>query len=373
MRGAVLSAAASLLLVAAAEPASAGQIDCGDVITGDVVLGADLSNCPNNGLVIGADGVTLDLNGHTIDGDGTPFAACGKELCDAGIASERHDGLRVIGGVVRDFAVGAFAAGGKHIRFLRLRAKRNEFFGMFLFDVSRSKIRKSSGSRNPKPDGDGLGIFGSRRVRVLNSVFRRNFSLGVHVEDSTRIELRGNLFEKNAGPGMSLSQANRNEVRHNRCVDNAACVVVGSGNGNVITRNRVIGGDDGFGVEDASRNRVLRNRVHDVDGSGIYLGLLQPALGGDHNLVQNNTVRRTGGDAIVVRPKAGHSVLRGNTARRADQDGVDVGSASTLLANNLATGNRDLGIEAAPGVTDGGGNRASDNGDPRQCVGVSCG
>ena len=32
----------------------------------------------------------------------------------------------------------------------------------------------------------------------------------------------------------------------------------------------------------------------------------------------------------------------------------------------------DSGIEAVPGVTDGGGNRASGNGQPAQCLGVVC-
>jgi hypothetical protein len=34
--------------------------------------------------------------------------------------------------------------------------------------------------------------------------------------------------------------------------------------------------------------------------------------------------------------------------------------------------NADLGIEAVPGVTDGGGNRATGNGNPLQCVSITC-
>jgi hypothetical protein len=44
---------------------------------------------------------------------------------------------------------------------------------------------------------------------------------------------------------------------------------------------------------------------------------------------------------------------------------------ATLTAN-VADHNRDLGIEAADAVTDGGANRARHNGDRRQCVNVSC-
>jgi dipeptidyl aminopeptidase/acylaminoacyl peptidase len=42
------------------------------------------------------------------------------------------------------------------------------------------------------------------------------------------------------------------------------------------------------------------------------------------------------------------------------------------LARNRANRNADLGIEAAEGVIDGGGNGAAGNGDPRQCAGVAC-
>ena len=36
--------------------ASASHVSCGDTITADTTLDSDLLNCPNNGIVIGADG-----------------------------------------------------------------------------------------------------------------------------------------------------------------------------------------------------------------------------------------------------------------------------------------------------------------------------
>jgi hypothetical protein len=42
------------------------------------------------------------------------------------------------------------------------------------------------------------------------------------------------------------------------------------------------------------------------------------------------------------------------------------------MTNNRALRNRDLGIEAVRGVIDGGANRASGNGDKRECVNVRC-
>jgi hypothetical protein len=56
----------------------------------------------------------------------------------------------------------------------------------------------------------------------------------------------------------------------------------------------------------------------------------------------------------------------------ADDDGIDVDSSATTLIGNHAVHNGDLGIEAVPGVTDGGGNHAAANGNPAQCTNVDC-
>jgi hypothetical protein len=47
--------------------AQASHVSCGDTITADTTLDSDLVDCPNNGIVIGADDITLDLNGHMIE------------------------------------------------------------------------------------------------------------------------------------------------------------------------------------------------------------------------------------------------------------------------------------------------------------------
>ena len=76
-------ASLAVVLLAVAAPGSMGggrtpasHVSCGDTITADTTLDSDLIDCPNNGIVIGADDITLDLNGHRIDGDGTEFEAC---------------------------------------------------------------------------------------------------------------------------------------------------------------------------------------------------------------------------------------------------------------------------------------------------------
>jgi len=46
--------------------------------------------------------------------------------------------------------------------------------------------------------------------------------------------------------------------------------------------------------------------------------------------------------------------------------------SSVVLTRNTANDNGDFGIEAVLGVTDGGGNKASGNGNPLQCLNVFC-
>ena len=84
--------------------AQTAPLSCGDTITVDTTLDRDLLDCPNNGIVIGADDITLDLNGHTISGDGKPFKACPeREICDVGVLNDGHDGVTVRNGSVGQF------------------------------------------------------------------------------------------------------------------------------------------------------------------------------------------------------------------------------------------------------------------------------
>ena len=68
-------AVAGVIVLGGGKAAAVQQLSCGDTITTDATLHHNLVNCPNNGIIIGADNVTLDLNYHRIDGDGTAASA----------------------------------------------------------------------------------------------------------------------------------------------------------------------------------------------------------------------------------------------------------------------------------------------------------
>ena len=72
-RPTILAITALVGAIFALAPGAAQAADpaCGDTITTDTTLHADLVNCPGDGLVIGANNITLNLNGHRSTGLGT--------------------------------------------------------------------------------------------------------------------------------------------------------------------------------------------------------------------------------------------------------------------------------------------------------------
>src|SRR5215212_4440189 len=189
-------AVVGVVVLGGGKAAAVQQVSCGDTITTDATLHHNLVDCPNNGIVVGADNVTLDLNGHLVDGDGTPAAGCNpqNEICDVGVDIEGHDGVAVVHGSVREFAFGVFVGRARHNRVLGISSSRNLRFGFVVAKSARSVVRNSSGSNNPPPEGDGMGLFGAHHVRILHSSFRHNAQPGIHLADSSHNLIKGNVF-----------------------------------------------------------------------------------------------------------------------------------------------------------------------------------
>jgi hypothetical protein len=119
---------------------------------------------------------------------------------------------------------------------------------------------------------------------------------------------------------------------------------------------------------------LARNKVARSLNANIRLEAFAGATRG--NVVRANRVRAAGVDGIQVNVEhvgpVINTLLDRNIAIGAGDDGIDVESPTTTLTRNVANHNRDLGIEAAPRVIDGGGNKAKGNGNPLQCRNVAC-
>ena len=360
-------------VVASSGAEAASNVSCGDTITTDTTLHRNLVNCPNNGIVIGADNVTVDLNYHTIDSDGTPAAGCDPdtEFCDIGVLNEGHDGVTVVHGSVRQFDLGVVVDEARHNLLLDTSASRSRFSGMLIFDSARSVMESSSIARNGvHTDQAGISMFASRRIGILHNSIRDNGDIGLYDESLDRSRLIGNTFSRHPEAG-ALVNGDGNLVAHNRFRRDAVGVGIG-GNDNILRRNRVErSSDSGLQVGEGKRNLFAHNRVRNA-GLGIDVASYGPVK---DTIVRRNQIRDAGEDGVVVRSlrkSLKTTRIRRNHVVRSGDDGIDVGSASTTLTGNRADRNGDLGIAAKRGVTDGGGNQASGNGDRRQCVNVVC-
>ena len=104
-------------------------------------------------------------------------------------------------------------------------------------------------------------------------------------------------------------------------------------------------------------------------GIGIYA---QAAVGGGGARIRRNVATGNLDGLNVDDPSA---LIWRNTANSNFWNGIFVHQAGTVVQENTANNNGSFGINATPGVIDGGGNTAIGNGDGRlpQCHNVSCG
>src|SRR4051794_39646404 len=246
----MLSGLGALALFSA--PAQANPpvtVSCGQTLTHSVKLANDLSNCPNNGLVVGADDVTVDLHGHTIDGDGELVADCPfpGPACDAGVQNTGgYKGVTIEGGKVREFALGVQVFGGaSHNRVRHIASTDNLFRGILIGGgITDSQVEHNSTNDN------GAGIVlccSSNNVRI------------------ERNSVSGN------GDGIVVRSDN-NRIAHNSVSDNTKAGegsegdgIFIEGNDNEVSHNRVHRSSNNIGVF-GDRNRVTANEITDAVG-----------------------------------------------------------------------------------------------------------
>ena len=118
--------------------------------------------------------ITLDLNGHTISGDGKLVRRCPRRQIATSVANDARSGVTVRNGSVRGFAVGVGVGTKSTSRVLDISSSQNTVFGFVVFGSAQILVRGSSGSRNIAPDGDGMGLFESHDVQIVDNEFRRN-------------------------------------------------------------------------------------------------------------------------------------------------------------------------------------------------------
>jgi hypothetical protein len=186
----------------------------------------------------------------------------------------------------------------------------------------------------------GTGVFTEYNRTTVRRGSIRGFETGIFLGEGANSVVRRLLITNNV-TGMLVSRVGANNATDG-----------------LLVRQNTLSGNAGAGLFslDSYNLHIERNRV--VGNGGIGLG-----LGGEvfRSVVEGNVASGNGGDGIEV----ADGPLIGDTPELANE-----------VTRNTANFNADLGIEAPVAtialVIDGGGNRASGNGNPLQCVGITC-
>jgi len=231
-------------------------------------------------------------------------------------------------------------------------------------------------------NGAGLVAQASDHVAIEANGFEGNSGEGIVLNESSESHVAGNTVSDNGGAGIFLDAANTNQVSSNFASHNGDGIGV-IGNANTITDNQVADTSDckkgcGYGIslEAGAGNLIAQNDVRRSLRDGIRIDAFFPELPTVDNVVRGNVVSEATIDGLSIGTEGPGTVsgtlIEGNVATGSGDDGFDIRRPAATLTANTANDNFDLGIEAVPGVVDGGGNRASGNGNPLQCTNVFC-
>jgi parallel beta-helix repeat protein len=356
MRTAVVASLLLTLILVAAAPASA-QPACGQVITQDTTLTADL-DCDGDGLVIGAPGITLDLGGHKIS-------------ANRAVINTGHADVTIRNGSITFDTVGVqlIGARGNTIRDLAIDGL---LWGIELRGSDRNRIV----ANNLLSALIGLDSTSDRNV-VRENVTRGHE--GVITVSGSYNRLVHNIVWTTVDTAMSVG-GHHNEVLNNGLVAARGTLLALRGvEDSVIANNHLVQYEASFGDLAVYVTGSSRNVFRDNEVASAPLGILIES--GARNVFRRNLVEgavdptfTTGEpDGFGVQAAATGTLLQNNDVHGFADDGIDVEAPSTTIRRNTANQNGDLGIEAVPGVIDGGGNTASGNGNPLQCTNVFCG
>ena len=366
-RRTALTAAAAAVLIGAGASTSAAvappAVQCGDVITGNVVLTADLV-CPSGPyglkLLVGA---TLDLGGHRVVGGAQRPGP--EDPYRIGIEVPPNGGVTVRGGTVRgwtdgvsaepDVWSGDFEPGHVTLEDLTLRENR---VGLGAAGYNAATPEYTVTSSRIVANDYGISAWGAPRIVV----------------EASRIADNGEGAQSTAGGG-GIAVVESVVVRNGiglRC-DDGGFTVVGStlrDNGTAlecveggvgVTGSTVAGNDVGLDVMFDSSVDISGNVLRD-NGTAVRLSNAHGTVS-DNRFVRNDVAFVGISDWATV-------TIEGNEFRR-NGDGILSVADGSAVGGNTAVRNERWGIHA-PNAVDLGGNRAWGNGNEPQCVGVVC-
>ncbi len=170
------------------------------------------------------------------------------------------------------------------------------------------------------------------------------------------------------GFGVRLSSsADGNKITNIRADFNTYGIVVEAGSEDAtLTGISAAGNKHGVLISEADGLQVTNSAIN---GNGLFGVWVTDA----DDIVISGTKAVSNGSGISVDPSSRRAEIKTSVANSNRHDGILVETRTAKLTGNTALFNTELGIDATAGVTDGGGNKAHDNGTLHQCENVACG
>ena len=158
--------------------------DCGDTVTSDYTLEADL-DCAGLGLIVGADGIHIDGNGHAITGTGGEFSR--------GIDNNKgKDYVTISNLTIVGFETGIYLYGAANHNNIRDNSIVANRFGIALTDSNDNEITYNYIYNND----DGIRVSGGSSNTIRRNTIDINTHYGIHLGHSASTS--GNTVSSNA-------------------------------------------------------------------------------------------------------------------------------------------------------------------------------
>lgn len=394
-------------------PPVPGTVSCGQVITQSIILTADVTGCLEDGLIIGAEGITIDLGGHTLAGTGL----------GAGILNDGFNYVTVRNGTIHGFSYGVMLNPGTAFNIVEETfISINLESGILLQDADDGLNGNIIRHNELVGNGAGLELIDSAGSTLLGNLVAANMDFGLHMIAADYNHLEDNFIVGSSDVAAILEGSSYNTLLGNTIMDNpdGGLDLVDGSNYNRIEGNYISeSGDSGLIVSHSIGNEIVGNTVREMNDNAIALDDAQYTLvygndirfnaggieisgssnnhieannassgglgieAGDFsynnvivlNIVNNNDV---GGIAIEGSSPPGYgNYIDRNQANGNGGDGIAVQGVGHIIIGNQANNNDGWGIYSAGGSAeginiDGGGNLATGNAEPEQCYNVRC-
>jgi parallel beta-helix repeat protein len=201
---------------------------------------------------------------------------------------------------------------------------------------------------------------------TIDGVGAAAYGVGIFTAFHKSVIVQGPGTIKQFYTGVRFNGDTTTTIKSLRITENDVGIQIGGGSGNTVTLNNSYGNTYGAQVYGTS-SKVTNNTF--ASNASYGLGLL--LTGAQSSVVTGNHALNNAGSGIFLDGVTGVTVTS-NVANGNTVDGIRGNSVLVTYTTNTASYNGQLGLNVAPGSTDGNGNKGHDNGTAKQCVSVVC-